>query len=362
MAILGTALGKLDYTDVVGSLKKMERYLRNLQEELEFRLANLDSENFNDTGLKEIGETITEPITVELEDTAGHVSTLEQTAEGLTSTVSKIQTDYAKKDDLSGYATTSQLEQTAQGFTLTVSGQQLTLGNSTVSNAGNTVELPETDLSNYTTTDDLTSALTGYASTSYVQSEIEQTVNGISLSVENGDEKSTLKLMSGTTELSSKDIQITGMVTFDDLKASDGTTVIDGGNITTGTIKAIEMTGNTISGGTISGTTISGSTYKSLLTASGNGGDIRMYYLFDDKGDTYLAGGLTVYQPSAGTYDVKLYTGTVLNTAFRLCLESTGNIKIAATGDVGITSGSDGHIWLDGRKVLKSTETSSSTI
>lgn len=370
MAILGTALGKLDYTDVVGSLKKMERYLRNLQEELEFRLANLDSENFNETGLKEIGETITEPITVELEDTAGHISTLQQTAEGLSSTVSGLTLSKTTagalqlmsgttamgsdvnlpETDLSGYATTSQLEQTAKGFTLTVSGQQLTLGNSVLSDDGSTVNLPETDLSNYTTTDDLTSALTGYASTNYVQSQISQTVNGISLSVQNGDEKSTFTLKSGDTTLSSGDIAINGMVTFSDLSTS-GKTKINGGNITTGTINAMKMTGNTISGGTITGTTISGSTFKSLLTSSGSG-DIQLY-IANDNAENKLGGltlGLTdntnaVRLWSASTSDGAIGDMDVLiDAGKKLWLES-------GTGGISIKAGSGQNVYIEGANI-----------
>lgn len=52
---------------------------------------------------------------------------------------------------------------------------------------------------------------------------------------------STLTLKSGSTTLSSSKITITGFVTFNALETADGTTTINGGNITTGTIKGVEF-------------------------------------------------------------------------------------------------------------------------
>lgn len=68
-------------------------------------------------------------------------------------------------------------------------------------------------------------------------------VGGLCLSVSNGDESSMIKLMSGETEIDSKEIKMTGVVTFAGLK--DGTTVIDGSCIQTGTIDAerLNLTG-----------------------------------------------------------------------------------------------------------------------
>lgn len=72
---------------------------------------------------------------------------------------------------------------------------------------------------------------------------IEQTLDNITLSVSNGETSSTIKLMSGSTEIDSAEIKLTGVVTFAGLK--DGTTTIDGGCIKTGTIDAdrLNLTG-----------------------------------------------------------------------------------------------------------------------
>ena len=62
-------------------------------------------------------------------------------------------------------------------------------------------------------------------------------IDGFSLEVSNGADSSTLTLMSGRTVLSSAEIWFRGMVTMEDL-SGEGRTVINGGNITTGTIDA----------------------------------------------------------------------------------------------------------------------------
>lgn len=70
-----------------------------------------------------------------------------------------------------------------------------------------------------------------------LSSQIQQTADSISLSVTNSSTSSTIKLMLGQTELSSKVIQMNGLVTFTDL-AQEGETAINGSNIITGTIDA----------------------------------------------------------------------------------------------------------------------------
>lgn len=58
--VFSSALGPIDGSDPKKSLEKMANYIRQLQEELEYKLANLDAANFNETGLDEISEGITE--------------------------------------------------------------------------------------------------------------------------------------------------------------------------------------------------------------------------------------------------------------------------------------------------------------
>lgn len=70
-------------------------------------------------------------------------------------------------------------------------------------------------------------------------SKLEQKVDGFTLSVKNETgTSSTLSLSSQGTELSSATITLKGVVTFEDLATESETTVINGSNITTGTIDA----------------------------------------------------------------------------------------------------------------------------
>ena len=75
-------------------------------------------------------------------------------------------------------------------------------------------------------------------------SVVEQKVDSIRLSVSNGADSSTITMTVGGVAVSSQQITFTGVVTFSDL-AGSGTTVINGNNITTGTISAnrLDLTG-----------------------------------------------------------------------------------------------------------------------
>lgn len=74
-------------------------------------------------------------------------------------------------------------------------------------------------------------------------SSIDQYARSITLSVSNGETSSTIKLLAGGVQIASQIIQMDGLVTFTGLK--NGTTVINGGCIQTGTIDAeyLNLTG-----------------------------------------------------------------------------------------------------------------------
>jgi len=67
--------------------------------------------------------------------------------------------------------------------------------------------------------------------------EVKTTVDGLTITVTNGTTSSVIKLMSGSTQIASQTIQMSGLVKFTDLSTS-GSTTINGANITTGTISA----------------------------------------------------------------------------------------------------------------------------
>lgn len=99
-------------------------------------------------------------------------------------------------------------------------------------------------------------------------SQLEQTINSFSLSVSNGETSSTISLKAGEAVISSQNIIMNGLVTFQGL--ANGTTTINGGCIKTGTIESMRIdsstiTGTSISGGTITGTTINGGKFYSEI-------------------------------------------------------------------------------------------------
>lgn len=146
-------------------------------------------------------------------------------------------------------------------------------------------------------------------------SALEQKVDGFTLTVTNGDSTSTLKLKSGSTELSSAEIKFSGMVTFSNLKTK-GSSVINGSNITTGTISnsdasaVFDLDGKMFRMGTSSGDRVlitksgiewyGGNSYSSTASAQGiikNGLTTRY------TGDTCVIGADTRYQKYGWYHD-----------------------------------------------------------
>lgn len=89
-------------------LDVVTNYLYMLLEQLRYTLQNLGAGNFNDTELKDIGLTITQPIYVDLENAAGAIADLTLTADHLTSSL----------EDAEGNI--SAIEQYAKSITLSV--------------------------------------------------------------------------------------------------------------------------------------------------------------------------------------------------------------------------------------------------
>lgn len=84
MAVFSNTLGKVDASNPEEAIRKMANHIRQLQEELEYKLANLDGANFNETGLKEI----TQPVYAKIGDVEGQVTKLALDMDGLTIEVS----------------------------------------------------------------------------------------------------------------------------------------------------------------------------------------------------------------------------------------------------------------------------------
>lgn len=177
-------------------------------------------------------------------------------------------------------------------------------------------------------------------------SSLTQTVNSITLSVSNGEYSSTIRLLMDGIVMSSRTIQFSGMVTFSDLEGS-GTTIINGDNIQTGTISAID----------IYGCVIEGSVFRSTLDYNGDsGGEIEFYYL----STRYLAGGIRLDDQGAGTqyenrYRMFVYTESVAGVAFAMKLQAAGGISIEAGENVYIEAST--RLTMDGNIVTISGST-----
>lgn len=320
---------------------KIQSYLYMLLESLRFSLSNLDKDNFNETGLTEISDMITEPVYAQISDVEGNVTSLALTAEGLSTRISdaegNINTLSVRADSLTSRITSvegdvSTLNQTATSLTTRIADAEgdVSVLQQTAVSLSSRISNAEADIS-----------------------LIQQTADSLTLAVVNGETSSVIRLKAGETQLSSQTIKFTGIVTFSDLSTS-GKTTINGGNITTGTISAISLSGNTITGGTISGATISGSTIRTLLSTSGTiGGELEFHY-----GSSYgsVYGGIRLDDQGAGTAEemkkrLFIYTknpfALKLDSETRMSIEADWSIYIAA-GSAHIGLSNDGTISLTG--------------
>lgn len=328
-------------------------YLYMLKEQLTYSLSNLGIENINSASFDEMAGIITQPVFVQLNDQAGNLA-------DLTITVGQVS---SQLEDAEGNIST--LQQTAENLSARLTDAEGNINSLFVTSESlsSTIEDVEGNVSTlFQTSDSLTSRIstaegnistlqqTATSLTSRVgtlegdYTEIAQTVNGLTFSVNNGSSSSVLQLLSNGVQLTSATIRFTGMVTFSDLE-NEGNTTINGGNITTGVLRAID-----IEGVNVYGSYISGSVFETLLETNGTiGGEIKMYYI-QNTSDRYLAGGLRLDDEGGNdgggdnAYRLFLYTNTVLGAAFALKLESAGsmslesgeNMYLSAPGEISI--------------------------
>lgn len=277
-------------------IEQISSYLFMLLEQLRYSLSNLDKDNFNETGLGEIGEIITAPVYVRLAGAEGEIYELNVTAQLLSSRIA----------DAEGNV--SELTQTAK-----------TLSSRIADTEGNVSTLQQTAQSLSSRISDAEGNV----------SALTQTVNGMRLSVTNGESSSVITLTANGVAISSQNIRFTGMVTYEGL--SGGTTTIDGACIKTGTISAVN----------ISSCTIEGCTFRSVMQGYGSyGGEIQFCYLYN----WMVAGGIRLDDQGAGTtdearYRMFLYTNNVMGINFALKLQSAGGVSITSPRNVYINGG-----------------------
>lgn len=327
-------------------------YLYMLKEQLTYSLSNLGLDNINANSFVEIAGIINQPvilrldgvdgslaeidvnlgiISTQLQDAEGNISSLQQTAASLSAQLEDAEGNISAIYQISESLSTR--VEDAEGNITTLFQTSDSLTSRVTSAEGNISSLQQTATS---LTSDISDLEGNYTT-------LQQTVSGLRITASNGTTSSTLTLTSNGVQLSSTNVQITGMVTFADLSTS-GRTTINGGNITTGIISAID-----ISSVTIDGSSITGSTFETILTGYGVGGEIKCYYL-SNASDTYLAGGLRLDDEGGGDnaqYRLFLYTNNVLGTAFALKLESAGSMSLESGGNIYINASSTGEISIN---------------
>lgn len=259
---LDTAFPKIDdHQTTEENFNQVVNYLYMLLENLRYTLGNLGEDNFNDTELDSIGKLITEPVWARIADDEGSIHTLNVTAQNLLSQVSDLDGNLSAlqqtAETLSSRITTadgniSALTQTANSLSSKISDAEGNISSlsQTVNGLSSKITTAEGNISSLQQTAGTLSTKVSNVEGSV--STLTQTVNGFSLSVSNGTSSSTIKLMSGSTVISSKSIRFSGMVTFSDL-STKGSTTINGSNITTGTINACNINGVIVTGCTIKG-------------------------------------------------------------------------------------------------------------
>lgn len=240
--------------------------LDDAQAELKLTAEGLTSQVEAQGGRISTLEQTATSITARVETAEGDITTLEQTATSLTGRIESAEGDIntltatatgleGRIESAEGSITT--LTATADGLSTRVESAEgnITSLTQTADSLKTRVESAEGDITTLTATAEglktrvtdaegniTTLTATANGLTTRVESAegdvttIKQWADSLTLSVANGD-SSTIRLMAGSTEISSGSIGFTGVVTFSDLSTwQQDKTIINGGNITTGQI------------------------------------------------------------------------------------------------------------------------------
>lgn len=241
--------------------------LDDAQAELKLTAEGLTSQVEAQGGRISTLEQTATSITARVETAEGDITTLEQTATSLTGRIESAEGDIntltATATGLEGRIESAEgdittLTATANGLSTRVESAEgnITSLTQTADSLKTRVESAEGDITTLTATAEglktrvtdaegniTTLTATANGLTTRVESAegdvttIKQWADSLTLSVANGDSSSTIRLMAGSTEISSGSIGFTGVVTFSDLSTwQQDKTIINGGNITTGQI------------------------------------------------------------------------------------------------------------------------------
>ena len=317
----------------------IQNYMFMLVEQLRYTLHNLDLDNMNGTAVEQFKQSLTEPIYARIEDDEGHINQLAITAQGIEARLSDAEGNISSLQltasalsaavsnqsgqiaslqlTASGLATRvsdaegniSSLQQTANGLSVAVTNQagQISTLQQTANSISATVANQAGQISNLQLTANGLS--TTVSNQSGQISSLWQTVNGFSLSASNGSDYSTLSLRSNGVVISSANIVLSGMVTFTDL-STNGWSTINGGNITTGTIRANNVgvsnrfslySGNSLYGYMGCGYGMDGDGYFTYGAMMASAND-RNYFIATNAGTRMTAGNSSMYVVSGGCH------------------------------------------------------------
>lgn len=225
----------------------------------EFRAANgrLESKITSSEDAVSLLQQDLSGLSTRMQDAEGNVSTLSATVGGFSTRISDTEENV------------STLSQTVSGFDVRISSTEGTVStlSQTVSSFSTRISGAEGSISSIEQS--LTNITSRVSGAEDDISTVEQTANKINWLVASGTSSSNFTLSSRVISLVSTGIDITGYVTINALKTA-GQTIINGGNITTGSISA-----DRISSGTLTSMTISNSDVKidgsniTFLTANG---------------------------------------------------------------------------------------------
>ena len=256
--------------------REMLDYLYMLLEQLRYTLSNLGINNFNDANVDEMGAIFTGGLESRVEDAEGNISTLTQTVNGFETRVSNAEGKISTlTQTVNGFETRvsdaegniSTLTQTVNGFETRVSDAEGDISTLALTLYGFETRVSDAE-GNVST---LTQTVTGF------ESRVSGNENSISLLAQN-QYSISLRVSNNELKIDDMGVAINGKVTFENLSKA-GQTVINGNNITTGSINAIDLNGCKFTSESESG--------KVIIIASGS---ITVYNGDFPVGGQYISG------------------------------------------------------------------------
>ena len=336
------------YNSTEEKVEALSSYLFMLLEQLRYTMGNLGLENMNANGLTDLAaEIIEKPVMVNVEGENGEKLSISAMASGLMSQVSNTNGEVSKLiqqvDGISAEVSdatgaVSRLTQTVKGISLNVKGSggnaYLQLVNAAADDGGSLVALQ--------------------------------------LGVSNGEKSSTISLLADGIQMSSQIIKFTGSVLFASDLGANGTTVIDGGRISSGTIQGVNLVSEstgvyansryyfqrvTISAGETRYSQI----YRTTSTQYDNSGTEQQYgaiYADYSNQKFFIKSGSQV-GTSKITIPLKVVSASNMSIDATPIVQSSGSYGADTSGGSGkgqiyfggaLTSGSDGKVY--GQRVL----------